>query len=86
MSVTIRRAVREDAQAIAVLALKLVMQHQDYDPVRFSRLGDLDGMAGFYGSRTEMDDAAVFVAETDTEIVGFAFVQYEETAAMSERN
>src|SRR5688500_18761397 len=78
MSVTIRRAVKGDAQAVAALALKLVMQHQEYDPVRFSRLGDLEGMAQFYGSQTEVEDAAVFVAEVDAKIVGFAFVQYED--------
>jgi GNAT superfamily N-acetyltransferase len=78
MSVTIRRAVKEDAQAVAALALKLVTQHQEYDPIRFSRLGDLEGMAWFYGSQTEAEDAAVFVAEADAKIVGFAFVQFEE--------
>src|SRR5688500_5989745 len=78
MSVIVRLAVREDANAVAALALKLVMQHQEYDPLRFSRLGDLEGMAWFYGSKTEAEDAAVFVAEAGSKIVGFAFVQYEE--------
>lgn len=78
MSVTIRRAEKEDARAVAELAFNLVVQHQDYDPIRFSRLADVDGMASYYGSQTGAEDAAVIVAELDSRIVGFAFVQFEE--------
>jgi hypothetical protein len=38
--VTVRRAVLEDAKRIGELAVKLVAQHQNYNPRRFARLYD----------------------------------------------
>jgi len=77
MSVIIRRALVEDAKAVAELSMKLVIQHQEYDPNRFTRIADFEGMEWFYGGQTKAKDAAVIVAELDSKIVGFAFVQYE---------
>lgn len=77
MSVTVRRAKREDARTIAEMALKLVVQHEKYNPKRFSRLADAQQMEWFYGGQTQAKDAAVLIAETDGKIVGFAYVQYE---------
>ena len=77
MGVIVRRAARGDARTIAEFAYKLVEQHRSYDPVRFSRLGDVDGMAWFYGGQTEAEDAAVLVAEFDGEVVGFAYLEYQ---------
>jgi ribosomal protein S18 acetylase RimI-like enzyme len=59
------------------MAMKLVEQHRDYDPVRFARLADIEGMAWFYGGQTETDGAAVLVADEDGGIVGFGYVAYE---------
>ncbi len=78
MSVIVRRAVKEDARAVAVLAMKLVEQHEQYDPVRFSRIADVEGMTAYYGSQTNAKGAAVIVAEIESEIVGFAYIQFEE--------
>jgi ribosomal protein S18 acetylase RimI-like enzyme len=77
MSVTVRRASLKDAPAIAEMALKLVAQHQSYDPHRFARLYDERQAEWFYGKQTEAAEAAVLVAEIENEIIGFAYVQYE---------
>ena len=58
--------------------MKLVEQHVGYDPVRFARIATIEGMAGFYGGQTDADDAVVLVAELKGEIVGFAYIGYEE--------
>jgi GNAT superfamily N-acetyltransferase len=77
MSVTVRRAVKEDIRQVAGLAVKLVVQHENYDSRRFSRLYDEEQAGWYYGSQTEAADAAVLVAELEGEIVGFAYLQYE---------
>jgi GNAT superfamily N-acetyltransferase len=77
MSLKVRRATRDDADAIAEFAMQLVQQHLDYDPVRFASLGDLAGMRRFYGDQTEADEAAVLVADVDGRVAGFAYVAYE---------
>ena len=77
MSVSVRRAVLADAEKIAELALKLVVQHQNYDLKRFSQIADREQMANFYASQTNAKNEAVLVAELEGEIVGFAYLQYE---------
>jgi len=77
MSVKVRRARLEDARTIAELAIKLVVQHQNYDSRRFSRLASVEQAEWYYGSQTNVKDAAVLVAELEDEIVGFAYIQYE---------
>jgi GNAT superfamily N-acetyltransferase len=77
MTVTVRRAVAEDARTIAQFAIKLILQHQNYDPRRFSRLSSIEGAEWFYGSRTKIKDEAVLVAELEGKIVGFAYIEYE---------
>lgn len=73
----IRLAAREDALAIAGLLVRLVEQHVKYDRARFSNFITLDGAAGFYRSRIDAGNAAVLVAETDNEIAGFAYLEFE---------
>ena len=73
----VRRATKEDAAIIAEFAMKLVDQHVGYDTVRFSRIGNADGMADFYRGQTEVENASVLVAENDGEVVGFAFMEFE---------
>jgi ribosomal protein S18 acetylase RimI-like enzyme len=77
MSVTVRRATEKDARTIAEYAQKLVAQHRNYDPKRFSHLSGLQQAEWFYGNQTKAKDAAVLVAELDEKIVGFAYIQYE---------
>jgi GNAT superfamily N-acetyltransferase len=57
--------------------MQLVEQHVGYDPVRFSRIGSLEGMAEFYGRQTEAENASVIVAEEDGGVFGFAYMQFE---------
>ena len=78
MAVVVRRATREDAEIVADFAMKLVEQHQVYDPLRFARIANVDGMKWFYGGQTEAKDAVVLVAELEARLVGFAYVTYEE--------
>lgn len=78
MEVHVRRAEKNDAPAIAEMALKLVEQHVGYDPVRFARIATLDGMTWFYGSQTDAEDARILVAEVEDQIVGFAYLSFEE--------
>jgi GNAT superfamily N-acetyltransferase len=75
MTVTVRRARLEDAPVVAEMAIKLIVQHQNYDPRRFSRLATVEQAEWFYGSQTETKDAAVLVAEIENKIVGFAYIQ-----------
>lgn len=77
-SVVVRRAAKADAEKIAEFATKLVDQHIAYDRVRFSKIATPERMARFYGEQTEIDNTAVFVAELDDRIVGFAYVGFEQ--------
>ncbi len=77
MSVSVRRATRKDARAVAEMAIKLALQHVAYDSRRFSELAPLEQAEWYYGSQTETSDAAILVAELDGKIVGFTFIQYE---------
>lgn len=72
-----RRARREDAPAVAELALRLFAQHRDYDARRFAEIASIEGAERFYGSQTNANDAAVLVAELDEKVVGFAYIQFE---------
>jgi ribosomal protein S18 acetylase RimI-like enzyme len=77
MPVTVRRAVWEDARTIAEYAIKLIAQHQDYNPRRFSRFVTEKQAEHFYGRQTKTGDAAVLVAELEEKIIGFAYIQFE---------
>jgi GNAT superfamily N-acetyltransferase len=74
---TIRRATADDAAAIAEYAMLLVEQHVGYDPVRFSRIADREGMARYYCDRTSASNAAVLVAVDGGKVIGFAYLEYE---------
>lgn len=78
MAVVVRRATRDDSEIVADYAMKLVEQHQGYDPLRFARIATADGMKWFYSGQTEAKDAVVLVAELEGHVVGFAYVTYEE--------
>ena len=77
MAVTVRHATKADARRVAELAVRLVVQHENYDSRRFSRLYDEAQAEWYYANQTDAADAAVLVAEIENEIVGFAYVQYE---------
>jgi GNAT superfamily N-acetyltransferase len=73
----VRRATRKDARTVAEMAIKLAHQHVGYDSRRFSELAPLEQAEWYYGNQTDVEDAAILVAEIEDEIVGFAYIQYE---------
>src|SRR4051794_4919082 len=77
MDTVIRRATRDDASAIARLALALFELHVEWDDRRFTQIGTIEGAERYYGERAEAANAAVLVAEADGNIVGFAYLEYE---------
>jgi GNAT superfamily N-acetyltransferase len=77
MAAVVRRATREDAAAIAKLALALFELHVEWDERRFTQIGTIEGATRYYGERAEADNSAVFVAEDGGRIVGFAYMEYE---------
>jgi GNAT superfamily N-acetyltransferase len=78
MSVKVRQAVEGDELRVADLLVRLVEQHVQYDPVRFSNFITVEGAAAFYRGRIGSRNAAVLVAETDDQIGGFAYLEFEE--------
>lgn len=77
MPVSVRRAEKADAGKIAEFSVALADQHFGYDELRFSRVITIDGAAAFYRDRIDAEDAAVFVAAIDENVVGFAYMEYE---------
>lgn len=77
MPVAVRKATKADGQKIAEFAVALAEQHYGYDQVRFTRLITVDGAAAYYGGRAEAENAAVFLAESDGNAIGFAYMEYE---------
>ena len=75
MGVTVRRATRADAQAIAGFAVALFELHAEWDPRRFTQIATRDGAERFYGERAEA--GGVLLAESDRQAIGFAFFEYE---------
>lgn len=78
MALTVRRARPGDEGSIAGFLLKLVEQHVEYDPKRFSKFVTIEGAAAFYASRIAAQDARVFVLESYEQPVGFAYLEFEE--------
>jgi ribosomal protein S18 acetylase RimI-like enzyme len=77
MPAVVRRATREDAAAIAKLAVALFELHVEWDERRFTQIGTIEGATRYYGERAGAENAAVFVAEDGERIVGFAYIEYE---------
>ena len=77
MAVVVRPATKSDAGKIAEFSVALAEQHYGYDQVRFTRLITKDGAEAFYGGRAEAESAALFVAEIDDRVIGFAYMEYE---------
>jgi len=77
MAVTVRRATRGDATRIAEFATALAALHAELDHERFTPFAGGERAVRFYGDRAEAESAAVFVAEGDERVVGFAYLEYE---------
>ena len=77
MAVTVRHATRADATKVAEFAVALFEMHAGWNPRRFTQIATADGAASFYGGRAEK--GSVLVAESDGEVIGFAYFEYEPT-------
>lgn len=75
----IRLAERRDLQAVGELGALLMETHYAFDPQRFlaAREGAARGYASFLGSVMRSEDAVVFVAEDEGEVVGYVYAALE---------
>ncbi|MFL6374657.1 MAG: GNAT family N-acetyltransferase [Pyrinomonadaceae bacterium] len=75
MPVAVRKATRADAARVAEFAVALFELHAGWNPRRFTQIATREGAERFYGDRAEQ--GSVLVAESDGEVVGFAYFEYE---------
>ena len=77
--VRIRRATEADAPALGRLGALLMRTHYDFDPQRFLAPGSNaeSGYGRFLRGQLHDDDAVVFVAERDGEVVGYVYAGLE---------
>jgi ribosomal protein S18 acetylase RimI-like enzyme len=75
----IRHATPADLPGIGRLGALLVEEHYDFDPQRFlpARPGTPEGYASFIGTQLEDPDKAVLVADTDGDVIGYAYAAVE---------
>ncbi|HZR80095.1 MAG TPA: GNAT family N-acetyltransferase [Candidatus Binatia bacterium] len=75
----VRPAKRGDREALGRLGALLVGTHHGFDRDRFMAPGaDVErGYGWFLGTQLREDDAAVFVAEQDGEVVGYVYAGLE---------
>ena len=84
---TVRRATRDDLPHIGRLGALLVAAHHDFDARRFlaATSRTKDAYSAYLGSQLDAADAAVFVAEENAEVIGYAYVAVESYDYMSLR-
>lgn len=84
---SIRRAAAQDLPHIGRLGALLVAAHHEFDSRRFlaPTARTKDAYASFLGAQLEQPDAAVFVAEDDGDVVGYAYCAIESYDYMSLR-
>ena len=87
IGVVIRRATRDDLKDIGRLGALLVAAHHEFDSRRFlpATSRTKDAYAGFLGSQLDEPDAAVFVAEENADVIGYAYAAVESYDYMSLR-
>ena len=75
----VRRATPADLPMIGRLGALLVAEHYDFDPRRFLAAGPGTpaGYASFIGTQLEDPDKAVLVADTDGDVIGYAYAAVE---------
>jgi ribosomal protein S18 acetylase RimI-like enzyme len=75
----IRRATRDDLPDLGRLGALLVATHHDFDSRRFlaTTKRTKEAYASFLGTQLEAPDAAIFVAEQDARVIGYAYVAVE---------
>ena len=79
MNVIVRRAGETDLQSVSQLAMKLVRQHQLYDPLRFVNFDNHESrLFELFRGEIQNEKSAVLVAELSKKIVGYALVMSED--------
>ena len=83
----IRRATRDDLRQIGRLGALLVEVHHAFDSRRFlaATSRTKDAYAAYLGTQLDAPGAAVFVAEEDGEVIGYAYVAAESYDYMALR-
>ena len=86
-SPVIRRATRNDLRQIGRLGALLVEAHHAFDSKRFlaATSRTKDAYAAYLGTQLDAPDAAVFVAEADGDLIGYAYVAVESYDYMALR-
>ena len=84
---TVRRATQADLPHIGRLGALLVAAHHEFDSRRFlaATSRTKDAYASYLGSQLDAPSAAVFVAEHNGEVIGYAYVAVESYDYMSLR-
>ena len=79
MAATIRRATRNDSDALGRLGAMLMRTHYEFDPQRFLQPAESAerGYGSFLTSVIDSEDTCVFVAETEGTIVGYVYAGLE---------
>ena len=79
MAFVVRSATDADAPALGRLGGMLLRAHYAFDPERFIAPGSNpeSGYEWFLRSQLTEDDAAVFVAEQDRQVIGYVFAALE---------
>jgi len=75
----IREATKEDLPALGRLGALLMHAHYQFDPERFLVPGHdaEEGYAWFLGTQLRKKDVAIFVAERDSEVLGYVYAGIE---------
>jgi ribosomal protein S18 acetylase RimI-like enzyme len=83
----IRRATRDDLRHIGRLGALLVAAHHEFDSRRFlaATSRTKEAYASFLGAQLDAPDAAVFVAEENADVIGYAYVALESYDYMALR-
>ena len=83
----VRRATRDDLASIGRLGALLVASHHEFDARRFlpATSRTKDAYASYLGTQLDAPDAAVFVAELNAEVMGYAYVAVESYDYMALR-
>jgi ribosomal protein S18 acetylase RimI-like enzyme len=78
-TVSIRRAVPDDAKALGRLGALLVRMHHEFDPQRFFAAGPRteQGYGSFLRGQLGESSIVVMVAERDGEVVGYTYAGLE---------
>jgi GNAT superfamily N-acetyltransferase len=79
MTITVRPARSEDAEALGRMGAALVRQHHGFDPQRFMLTDDVEaGYRWWLGKEMKSKRAVVLVAERDGEVIGYTYGTVEE--------